>query len=455
MKFIKSFSVSLLSSVIFSGIAFAAVPGDFDGDSKSDVSVVSVNRDGNNKGTLWTVRNSNGSHTEFRFSLPGDALVQGNFYGDGKTYPGIVFVKDAKKPLEWRIKNQDGSERAFTFGKPGDNIPNQGDMDCDGKAEIISITTSGNSRIWHFLSSSHGNSFDVTFGGKNDKLGVADMNGDGCAEMVALDSNFNWVSRSIFSTNTTTVNWGTAGDIPLLPLDISGDRKADYLIVRPGSTHQEFYMYAPAASSPYSEKIVGGRANGIPMAGSFIGINFYAWLEREISNFSILNFNRTTTNSIFGTTSTAIVRPDGTVIQPSESGKFGSSSSSGGGNNGGGNGGGGGGTLSGCDETARTSTSGSSSRKFWNSQSGRGVGKVNNDAELTGNISDIKFYDASSNAQVDDADFGGYEYGGRERWYGSKSLGSLPREITVKVVTREGKSICYDIGDVRRNWFLR
>ncbi len=454
MRPFKILSIGLLSVFLgFSGIAEASPLGDYDGDGRSDISIVKVNREKNNKGTSWTVRHSiDGSQRTYNFSTPGDALIQGDFYGDGKTYPGVVFVKDAKKPLEWHIKNPDGSERSFNFGTPGDNIPNQGDVDCDGKAEIISISNSGNSRVWHFLSSSNGNSFDVTFASKNDKVGVADINGDGCAELVALDSNYNWTSRTIFSSNTTTVQWGLPGDIPLLPIDISGDRKADYLIVRPGSTHQEFYMKAATALTPYTEITVGGRANAIPLAGSFIGLNFFAWMEREISNLSFLRFNRTTENNAFGNTSVAIVRPDGTVIQPNENGRFGSSSSS---SSGGSSGGNSGGSISGCDETRGTSSSGSSSRKFWNSQSGRGTGKVNNDARLTGNISDIKFYDAGSGDLVDDADFGGYEYGGRERWYGDKKLGSLPRAVTVKVFTRTGKSICYNVGNVRTNWFLK
>src|SRR5690606_6416877 len=112
--------------------------GDFNGDGYSDLSVALVDRSA--RTTAWLTWLSNGDGNLFwTWGLPGDALVTGHFYGDGKYYPGIVFVRSLQTPLEWYIKNPQGTDNFLHYGFPGDHVPNQADVDCDGITDLVVI----------------------------------------------------------------------------------------------------------------------------------------------------------------------------------------------------------------------------------------------------------------------------------------------------------------------------
>ncbi|MFN8390243.1 MAG: hypothetical protein U0136_08145 [Bdellovibrionota bacterium] len=445
-------NIKLLSGLLSGALAViltfasegAAAPalGDYDGDGLSDLAVALVKKD--QSSTDFTVRyTSSGASQNHHFNIPGDALVTGKYFGDGKTYPGIVWVRDAEKPLEWYIKTPSGGEVSLKYGLPGDTVPNQADLDCDGITDFAVVRNGTGSAsgylVWNVaLSSQPGAVVQSLFGVKGDRPAAIDLDGDGCAEQVALRAGFYWFGKKLFGTSISQVQWGLPGDIPLLPQDIDADGVADYLIARVSGGAQQ--IYAKMSSAPF-DIFPAGLGSSIPMAGNFIGAISFAWAQRDAGAYGFLKFDRTPLVFAFGTKSHAIIRPDGTVIQPSDFPTFGSGStppSSGGGSG-----------DAHCDETRKNRDGGGGFK--WNAENSKRTSKVMPTSDLTGNIAAIRYYDSGANL-FDRLSFGGYEYGNRERWYGKKSLTSYPDDGYVVVETKSGKQVCWQIPDPQRNW---
>ncbi len=263
---------------------------------------------------------------QYSFSVPADAFVSGRYFGDGKTYPGVVYVRDKGLPLEWHIKNPLGTETSVLFGLPGDTIINQGDLDCDGITDFIVVRERNDIiptfKFWYVaLSSGGGGILENIFGRTGDRLAVKDLDGDGCDEMVAIRDGFIWFSKKLFSTELRQVQWGIPGDIPLLPQDLNFDGVPDYIIVRPGATSQTAFI---RFSEVFFMMIPLGDKSTIPSVAQFWneGPNF-SWQDRSKRIITVRAPNGAPFTFPWGSSSESIIRPDGTVVQPNESGRFG------------------------------------------------------------------------------------------------------------------------------------
>lgn len=323
---------------IFVGHALSdaqAAAGDYDDNGRSDVSVVSVSKSA--RTTTWFTKRTGVSLPQlFTFTVPGDALIQGRYYaGDDKTYPGVVWVRDAVLPLEWYVKNAQGSDVLLKFGLPGDGVPNQGDVDCDGITDFI-VTRNGRSdyypglKLWYIALSDSGLVQETPFGLTTDRAYVADLTGDNCAELLVLRAGFTWFGKSLSGSEVSQVQWGLPGDFPILPFDLNGDRKPDYIISRATGSGQRAYV---RYSSSSSDTFALGGDGVLPMAGKFKSNKGLAYWDRSSGLLGVRQNDGTIQASPFGIAGNAIVRPDGTVIQPTEDGKFGSNDSGGGGGN--------------------------------------------------------------------------------------------------------------------------
>ena len=441
----------LLALLTFASEAAAAPAlGDYNGDGRSDFAVALVNRQTNS--TAWLSRLGETQSLFWTFGRPGDALVTGKWFGDGKVYPGIVWVRDARAVLEWYLKTPAGGEVLVGYGLPGDTVPNQGDLDCDGTTDftVVRNGTAGRfpgSKIWYVaLSSLGGQVAEVPFGLTNDRVGVADMDGDGCAEQIALRDGYLWFTKKLFGTAVTQVQWGLPGDYPMMPLDINVDGQADYMISRAEGAIQRIYVRYSANST---EIFNAGLATSIPMAGNFIGAPSFAWSQRDTGFIGILNFSRQVVVYSFGIAANAIIRPDGTVVQPSESGRFGTPSTPGGG--GGTDGGGGGGNIGSlrCDSTLDM-TDGSGGNKYRPSSS-RGR-KMLWQRSLYGSIQSAASFDSNGNKFDDWEVYGSPEptAGPRTRAYNRKSPGAAPKPEIIVARLSNGQQVCGTVPDPTR-----
>ncbi len=315
-------------NILLCSFAFA-VPGDFDGDGTADLSVGLVNKAASS--TAWLTRLTNGSQPLFwNFPVPADAFVNGRFYvNDPKYYPGVIYVRSANLPLEWYIKNSAQADVFLQFGSPGDTITNLGDWDGDGRDDISVVRKGSDGFLrWFVAQSATAELKEYLFGISGDRVGLSDVNNDGKVELVALRSNFTWYVASPGQQNVQGVQWGLWGDIPLLPRDLDGDNLADFIISRKiGNSQVAFIRYGNGQTA----NVNLGTNTSIPMVGNFRGSSpQFAWSQRDTGWTAIRENENDLSIFRHGIQSNVIIRPNGTVVQPTSDDSFGGSTPTGG-----------------------------------------------------------------------------------------------------------------------------
>ena len=319
---------SVLSTSLFTVSSNAQVIGDFDGDLFSDISFVTKT----SSTTSWLVRHNSGTVNSFAFTRPADALVQGHFYsGDIKTYPGIVTVSSATLPLNWYLMDSAKTENLVNFGMPGDIITNLGDLDCDGITDLATVREVGNDHVWQIRSSMGGNTLrTVSWGSKGYRPYTADLDGDGCSEIVTMNpETFIWYARHLGGSYRSIVQWGVPGDYPVVPQDTNGDGQADYIISRIEAGGQRVYIKTSETTN--SNVLLPVASVSLPMAGRFLSAAqgaTLAYLNRPGQALAFVELDNSFTNIAAGSSSIILVRPDGTVVQPDETGRIGFGASS-------------------------------------------------------------------------------------------------------------------------------
>jgi hypothetical protein len=206
----------------FGGAVFGdvAVPGNFDGDMKTDYAVF-------RHGT-WYIRNSsNASVRIVQFGIAGDKPLSGDFDGDGMT---DVAVWRPSTGVWHILRSGDGGYGAQQFGLPGD-VPMAGDFDGDGKSDFTIWRPS--TGVWYIQQSSDGGYRTQQFGLTGDLPSVGDFDGDKLADIVIFrPSSGVWYVNLSGSNGYLICQWGMAGDIPVTG-DYDRDGKADLAVFRP------------------------------------------------------------------------------------------------------------------------------------------------------------------------------------------------------------------------------
>ena len=106
--------------------AIVRSPFDFDGDSKSDISIF---RPG--PGEWWVLNSSNGGNFATQFGASTDKIVPVDFTGDGKT--DVAYWRPSTG-FWFVLRSEDFTFYGFPFGANGD-VPAPADYDGDGKAD--------------------------------------------------------------------------------------------------------------------------------------------------------------------------------------------------------------------------------------------------------------------------------------------------------------------------------
>ncbi len=231
-------------------------PMDFDGDSKTDISIFRPEA-----GQWWYLRSSDSDNRAFTFGINTDTPVPADFTGDGKT--DVAFWRETTG--EWFVlRSEDFSFYSVPFGSSGD-IPAPADYDGDGAADTAVFRPSVGT--WFINRSSDGNTDIVGFGASGDKPVVADYDGDGKEDIaIYRPSNSQWWIKHSFSGVVTAVQFGSAGD-KTVQGDYTADGKADVAFWRP-STGQWFVIRSQDSSFfafPF------GTNGDIPTPGDYDG----------------------------------------------------------------------------------------------------------------------------------------------------------------------------------------
>jgi hypothetical protein len=214
------------------------VPGDYDGDGKIDPAVYRLPTSQWDPGQ-WIILTSSSNYTAsivVSLGTNGDTPVPGDYDGDGKTDPAVYMPATGR----WRILY---SSTSYATGSGpvswggGAATPVPGDYDGDGKTDpAVYFQSTGQWWILYSSTSYTTNSGGVAWGGGAAVPAPGDYDGDGKVDpAVYFPSTGQWwilYSSTSYTTNSGAVSWGVSSDVPV-PGDYDGDGKTDPAVYRP------------------------------------------------------------------------------------------------------------------------------------------------------------------------------------------------------------------------------
>lgn len=437
----------------------AVVPGDYDGDGRSDLVVADIDNSSNQ--TAYRVRlSSTGAVDTYPFNFPADGFVPGTWIGGNTTLPGVTsplslpYVGTSILVDGWYVYS--GLPQligATLMGQLATLV--QGDFNCDGVTDVAVSRPEYATRSWE-ISFAGPEVAPIKFGLVTDRVFAADVDGDRCAEFVTIrvvNGAMIWESRKYNSSAKRTVIWGQLGDIPLKPLDMNGDGKPDYMAARSGGGSTVVFI---RYSDTQNTSVAIGPEGVIPIAGNFTGANGFAYYNRNDGSF-VIKTPSGDQKVALGSASSVVIRPDGTSVWPGQDERIASESPK---------------TPVVVDPTANpggairrgTSASKNPTRcdRYYKATDGNG-NYVHNPKTSKGKFKAVLRPDWSNQVRdirvvskkkvIDHLKYAqGYEYGGRERWYSSKAPSKYPKNIVEVLEFQSGQQVCIKIADPRRRY---
>ena len=224
-----SISFSQATAVIknYNPLTARSVFYDFDGDARSDISVFRPDN-----GT-WYLLNSQIGYSASAFGISADKLVPGDYDGDRKTDVAVY------RNGTWYLQRSATGFAGIAFGDGGD-IPVPADYDGDGKTDLAVFRPSNG--YWYVLNLVNNQFTAVLFGQYGDKPVVGDYDGDGKADFAVNRNGVWYIQRS--QSGFIGISFGVASD-KLIPADYDGDGKTDIAVFRP--SNGTWYLQQSAA----------------------------------------------------------------------------------------------------------------------------------------------------------------------------------------------------------------
>jgi FG-GAP-like repeat len=224
-------------------------PLDFSGDGRGDLATI---RTTGGMMTWWILDQVSSAVSQAHWGATGDVPVPGDYDGDLRTDAAIWRPGAAGSAGFWIKRSSNGAVVFLPLGQSGDDPTIVGDYDGDGKTDIAvhrAGASSGLPNNWIYRQSSDGALVMRSWGAFGEIPAPGDYDGDGKADLAfrrnptAL-SEF-WLNQS--RAGIWTVYWGEALD-KIVPADLDADGKTDVGAIRTinGALRWFFMMSAHA-----------------------------------------------------------------------------------------------------------------------------------------------------------------------------------------------------------------
>jgi len=236
---------------------------DFDGDGKTDYTVIRDNGAGAPVTWFTLMNDGTGSNIKVQdWGLDTDQFTPADFDGDGKTDLAIWRQpSNGGSGTFWILNSLDGTVTVTPWGTESDDPSVVRDYDGDGKADVAVYRKdfTADTGTWFYSTSSgplKGTVITFAWGRASDSPYTGDFNGDGKADF-AIDrpTDLNdpnsaaevWVHYGDGANNAAGPSadkidrWGLFSDL-FVPGDFDGDGKTDYAIVRSAGGQLEWWV---------------------------------------------------------------------------------------------------------------------------------------------------------------------------------------------------------------------
>ena len=224
------------------------VPGDYDGDGKTDFSIFRPSTN-----TWWVMKSSDTTYYGYTFGLSGDKVAQADYDGDGKTDVAVFRPSTGY----WYIGQSATNDYIGVQFGLGSDTPAPADYDGDGKADIA-VWRNSNSTFYS-INSSNNLVQTMSFTQSSTKPVSADYDGDGKADY-AIRNDANWIIKQSSNNVVQNIPWQNTDDKEV-PNDYDGDGKVDIAVWRNATG----YWYIRNSADLSTRTVQWGQANDIPV----------------------------------------------------------------------------------------------------------------------------------------------------------------------------------------------